>query len=986
MCERPKASRNNIVTVARQYSGEFAMALGRLGSRSINRRVFLASAASVACASEITPGWAVDLRTAAPDPLAAGFQSPDGDARPLTIWQWMNGCVSREGITADLEAFKRAGLGGVQQFMIGGEQAIIDDPTVKILNPKWRDLMAFAIEECARLGLSFGTHNSPGWDSSAGPWVAVEQSMQKLVWSKTTVAGQARFEGALARPDVDPTWNLYRDVAVLAAPEGDVVAIGDIKDLTSHMAADGTLNWTAPPGQWAVFRFGHTANGRTNAGTSPPSGAGLHCDMMSRAAVEAYWTTYPTDIIKLAGAHAGRALARFEIDSYETGPQDWTPLMRQEFAKRRSYDVLPWLLVLAGRTVAGKEQSERFRRDWSKTIAELFANNYYGYITELANRTPGLEMLIEPYATGRGAPFDSLAVGGEGNQLMGEFWQAPSTWGWDSLKPVSSAAHRSGKRLVYAEAFTGQPPYAWRQDPYALKATGDRAFCAGVNRMAFHAAAHNPWPKMKPGMTMGWWGTQFGPGQTWWEHGGPEWITYLTRCQYMLQQGVFAADLCYLLNASGTPKMPKGYEGDIFGEKDLIERVSVRNGRLTLPDGASYSALILPDSDLMTPELARKIRQLVADGALIIGPKPVRSPSLTDYPACDNEVARIAAEVWGESAASTPRAYGKGRIVWGKSLEVVLKEAAIDPDVEFEADAPLRWIHRSHAQAEIYFLSNAKDAPLATTVSFRQNGRTPELWHADTGTMTRPREWSVAGGRTHFNLSFDASGSVFVVFRAKPSGALPIQEAGDRAAVTLPVDGAWDLSFAPNMGAPRKLAIKRLASWSEHSVPGVRYFSGTATYSKEIEIPSSLVRKAGQVIIDLGRVKNVATVAVNGTAFRTLWKPPFRVDVSKALRPGTNLIEVRVTNLWPNRLIGDEQEPDDCVWGEPKKFPFGAKPASVGRPLAKIPNWLAQGRPRPSAGRRTFTTFKFFSSSDPLHESGLLGPVTVDFVPRGQSG
>ncbi|MEO6079881.1 MAG: glycosyl hydrolase [Steroidobacteraceae bacterium] len=947
------------------------MAFKPFGSRPTTRRMFLGTtaAASVMCLSSgRSPVWAAASASENSDPLAAGFQSPRGDARPLAIWQWMNGCVSREGITADLEAYKRAGLGGVQQFMIGGSQSLLDDPTVKILNPKWRSLMAFAVDECARLGLSFGTHNSPGWDASAGPLVKVDESMQKLVWSQTVVEGSARFDGLLARPNVDPKWDYYRDAAVLAAPEGDVVAAADIMDLTSLMTADGRLNWAAPPGKWSVLRFGHTTNGRTNAGTSPASGAGLHCDMMSRPAVEAYWKTYPAEVIKLAGAEAGRTMVRFEIDSYESGPQDWTPLMRQEFATRRGYEVLPWLLVLAGRTVSSKEQSDRFKSDWNKTIAELFTENYYGYITELANRTPGVEMMIEPYATGRGAPFDSLDVGGEGNAVMGEFWQAPSTWGWDSLKTVSSAAHRTGKRLVYAESFTGQPPYAWRQDPYALKATGDRAFCAGVNRMAFHAAAHNPWPTMKPGMTMGWWGTQFGPGQTWWEHGGPEWIAYLTRCQYLLQQGVFASDLCYLLNASGTPKMPNGYEGDIFGEKDVLTRISVRDGRLILSNGGSYSAMVLPSSDVMTPALARKIQQLVADGAIVIGPKPVRSPSLTDYPACDREVARIAADVWGDTAAAAQRAYGKGRIVWGMSLDDALKEAGIKPDVEVEGDASLLWTHRTHPEAEIYFLSNQKDESLATTVSFRQNGLKPELWHADTGMIARPQEWSVSGNRTNIKLSLDPSGSVFVVFRAKPSSAIQNQAAADGQAMTLSVDGAWEIQFAQGMGAPSRISIKELASWSENSAPGVRYFSGTATYSKKVEIPSSRARRASRVIIDLGRVKNIATVVVNGTTFPTMWKPPFRTDISKALKPGNNLIEVRVTNLWPNRLIGDEQEPDDCVWG---------KPTTVGKPLAEVPAWLVEGRSRPSAGRRTFTTYKFFTKEDTLFESGLLGPVTL---------
>ncbi len=941
------------------------------------RRAFLrGSAATAGLAALPNAGLrSFALAAEAIDALATGFEAPGGDARPLTIWQWMNGCVSKEGITADLEAFKAAGLGGVQQFMIGGEQARLDDPGIVILNPKWRELMKFAIDECARLGLSFGTHNSPGWDASAGRWVDAEDSMQKLVWTTTVVEEADPFRGTLPRAQVDPKWDFYRDIAVLAVPVDGTIPASACIDLTGGMNASGNLTWNAPPGKWSILRFGHTTNGRTNAGTAPLSAAGLHCDMMSREAVKAYWQGYPARIVEIAAQEAGKAFTRFEIDSYEAGPQDWTPLMLEAFRARRGYDLLPWLPVLAGRTVESAEQTERFKYDWRKTIAELFADNYYGCMTELANRTPGLELVIEPYATGRDAPFDSLAVGGKGNALMCEFWQAPAQWGWDSVKPVASAAHRTGKTLVYAEAFTGQPQYAWRQDPYALKATGDRAFCAGVNRFAFHATAHNPWPALKPGMTMGWWGTQFGPGQTWWTHGGPEWIAYLSRCQYMLQQGVFAADLCYLLHASGTPRLPKGFEGDIVSEDDVLRRLTVRNGRLRFPEGMQYSVLVLPETTIMSPKLVEKIRQLIQDGATVIGPRPTRAPGLEQFPGCDAAVTQVADSVWGE-AASGERVIGKGRVIWGKSLATALGDIGISPDVVIHGEHTILWTHRSLPDAEIYFLSSQVDREVSTIVSFRQTGLAPELWHADTGMVTEAPDWITTGNRTDVKLTFDPSGSVFVVFRKSPTPGARASVAFAESA-RLPLPGPWTIEFPPGSGVPGNISIERLQSWTVHPLPNVRHFSGTATYVKEVEMAARFLRQPQDVTIDLGRVKNIATIVVNGVVFPALWKPPFRMNISAALKPGTNRIEVRITNLWPNRLIGDEGEPDDGVWGDEQTFTYVTPPARIGRLMTEIPGWLAQGKPRPSAARKTFTTYKFFSKGDALFESGLLGPVML---------
>lgn len=919
---------------------------------------------------------------ASADPLSEGFRNPPEEAKPLIIWQWMNGVVSKEGITADLEAFKRIGLGGVQNFQIGGpDQALADDPGVQIGNAKWRELMRFTMEECARLGLSFGTHNCPGWTSSAAPDVKVEDSMQKLVWTETKIVGN--FDGQLPQATVDPQWNHYRDIAVLAVPDQPVIAKGEVIDLTGKTDGNGRLKWSAPPGTWNVLRFGHTTTGRMNSGQSPVSGAGLECDKFSRAAVERFWRGYPSMLLDVAGENAGHSFRRIEIDSYEAGPQDWTPAMAGEFKNRRGYDLLPWLPALAGKIIDDKDRTNRFLRDWKQTITDLFAENYYLFMDELTRRTPGLQLLVEPYSTGSGVKdvFDTPSFSGGESLLACEFWTRPN-WGWETLPRVSSAAHTWGKPLVLAEAYTCWPLSAWQDDPYALKGVGDRAFCDGVNRMMFHAGAQNPWPNLKPGMSMGKWGTQFVPGQTWWEHGGAEWISYLSRSQFLLQQGLPVADLCYLLERKTSPR-PPGYSGDACGERVFLTRMATRDGLLVLPDGMSYRLLLLPEGRSMTLPVAQKLRQLVADGAIVLGAKPDHSPGLEGYPSSDAEVKKIGDEVWGDcdGKSVTEHAFGKGRVFWGKSPQEVLKEIGTEPDAEFVDAVGIRWIHRKADGTEIYFVSNQNTKPVALTASFRVKGRLPELWHPDTGKTENAPHWHQAGERTEVSLNLDPSGSVFVLFRNPSADSGPgLQERSAPQVQSLDVTGSWKVRFPSGWGAPESVTLDRLASWSDNQDPGVKYFSGTATYGKELIVPADFLAPGRIVELNLGEVKNIAEVVVNGQPCGTLWKPPFRADITRALKVGPNQLEIKVTNLWPNRMIGDELQPDDAEWGEPYQYPYAPGKPIIGRMLARVPQWLSEGKPRPSKDRHTFVSFKFFTKDSPLLPSGLLGPVTLESI------
>jgi hypothetical protein len=890
------------------------------------------------------------------DLLASGFSHPPESAKPWTWWHWMNGNVSKAGITADLESLKEVGIGGLYHFHVG--QMPIEG-NLKFLSPEWWDLMRFTAEEADRLGLQLGYHNCPGWSSSGGPWVKVEDSMQKLVWAATKTKGPARIEQSLPKPTLDAkrTRGFYRDVAVLALPDSkEPVPASCVVDLSSLMDSTGHLSWDVPAGNWVIYRFGHTTTGKQNH-PAPVGGAGYEVDKMRKEAIASHFENYPARILANAGS-ARAAIRTFEIDSYEVGKQDWTPGFADEFKKRRGYDLLPWLPAWAGRVITSDDHTARFRRDMDQTIADLYAENYYGHFASLVRKQPGLQFTVEPYS----GPFDTLAVGGRADVVMAEFWQKPATWGWSTVRPVASVAHTLGMKIVAGEALTGRPEFAqWRQDPYALKSSADKAFCMGINRFVLHTVAHQPWPdSVRPGMTMSWWGTHFGRTQTWWKQ-SPPWFSYITRCQFLLQQGRFVGDLLYLDQKDLV--LPFGYNGDAISTEVFLRDLSFSDGKLTLPHGASYSVLVLPSSTSMQPAVARKLRALARAGATILGPKPTVSPSLENFPNADSEVQEIAAELWegGKIPADLPPAGA-------------LERLGVKRD--FDTDAPeILWIHRRIDDADLYFVSNQQEGERVIDCAFRVTGKQPELWDPATGEMRGAGTFQISDGMTRLPLKLDPSGSVFVVFR-KPASVSKSTESPNWLEFTRVQDvrGAWVLGFDPKWGGPAAITFDKLEDWSQRPERGVRYYSGTAGYEKTFDLAKESARKP--LWLDLGTVKNIAEVEVNGKSLGTLWKPPFRVEITPAIQPGSNRLVVKVTNLWPNRLIGDEQEPDDLEWGESGPWRHGDQ-TKVGKPLKKVPEWVDAGKPRPSSGRFTFTTWKFYEKDSPLLPSGLLGPVQI---------
>ncbi|MGO8697161.1 MAG: glycosyl hydrolase [Limisphaerales bacterium] len=1162
--------------------------------------------------------------------MESGFLNPPASARPWVYWFWLNGNLTSNGITADLEAMQRADIGGVLIMEVDQGAPKGQAP---FGSPVWRKLFQHVCAEAHRLGLQVNMNNDAGWCGSGGPWITPELSMQKVVWSETNVDGPCHFEAALREPE--KAANYYEDIAVLAfptpagsarleaaqakaaftpdfvapqaqfpaIPAEQTVPVEKVIDLTSKLGAGGHLDWQAPAGQWTILRFGHTSTGVENH-PAPEAGLGLETDKLSQKATEAMFNGLMGKVIADSKPLAGKSLVRTHIDSWETGSQNWTPRFREEFRARRGYDLQPFLPALTGRIVGSAEISERFLWDVRQTVSDLLLENYAGCFRKLAHQH-GISLSIEAYST---CPTEELAYAGEADEPMGEFWSWPKYMEAFSCTEMTSAGHVYGKKIVGAESFTAMDSEKWQGYPGNIKDLGDWAFCEGINRFVFHRYAMQPWTQnVRPGMAMGPWGLHYERTETWWEQSAA-WHQYLARCQFLLQQGLFVADLC-LLSPEGSPqtidrqesfisKLPgeggqpldrPGHNFDICPPEVVLHRMSVRDGKLVLPDGMSYRLLALPQCDTMTPALLRKIKELVQEGATVAGARPVQSPSLSGYPACDTELTSLADELWGTNEITeevAERSYGKGRVLCGtlfdqaralnrhrpselgtakwiwfnegnpaiaapvgpryfrkqvkieggamKSAQLIMTadnsfqcwingqpagqgddfnrlyhadvarllqagsnlvtvtgvnggeqpnpagiigaltikfqngrtvfiptdaswEAAADnnsvntwssalelgtvgmapwgdpgkadagrnlyPDLEFlgqlltqrglpedfsyiaqSGEHCLRFIHKRIGKTDLYFVANKTPRPQEVSCSFRVSGKRPELLWPERGEIQRAAQYEAGTGGTRMPLRLEACDSVFVVFRDRAeadqivsatrdgapawaeldrtsrhkltacvgqAGHYALSAAGGEKAQfdvaplppPLPIEGPWKVEFAKGMGGPAQASFQNLSSWSDQADPAIKYFSGTATYTRTFAAPGEMLGNGRRLFLDLGKVAVIADVSLNGQKLGTLWKAPYRVEITSALKPGENTLSVKVANLWINRQIGDELLPEDSE-------------RNANGTLKQWPEWLQNGGVSPT-GRETFSSWRLWKRNDPLRESGLLGPVRI---------
>jgi hypothetical protein len=1020
------------------------------------------------------------------DNLAKGFNRPPDSARPWVYWMWMDGNLTREGITADLEAMNSAGIGGaiVMEVNVG-----IPRGPVEFMSPEWRKLFQHVVAEAERLGLEITLNAGPGWTGSGGPWVRPEQSMQHIVASATELAGPKHFEGILPRPERRPAFfgdgllppnlekaknDFYRDVAVLAfptpagasaivdidekalyvrapyssqpgvkpflpapadfpePPPGSTVDPSRIVDLSDRLAADGRLVWDIPEGTWTILRFGRTSTG-ANTRPAPVPGLGLECDKLDKAALDAHFDAFIGTILRDLGhlqSSAGAGWTMLHIDSWEMGAQNWTAAFRREFRRRRGYDLLRYLPAVTGRVVESLEVSERFLWDLRQTVQELILENHAGYLKELGRRH-GFGLSIEPYDM---TPCADMSLGTVADVPMGEFW----LYGFNTFHSVIEAvslAHTCGRSVVGAEAFTSSDAERWQAHPGSMKALGDWALAAGINRFVFHRYQHQPWADLRPGMTMGPYGVHWERTQTWWDM-AHAYHTYLARCQFMLRQGLPVADVCYLVAegapqvfrapasaTSGDPPDRLGYNFDGCAPETLLNRVSVKDGKLVLPDGMSYRVLVLPERETMTPALLRRVKALVEAGATVIGPRPRKSPGLSGYPNCDAQVKNLADKLWGDIDGErvTEHPFGKGRVVWERAprtglrasedapatapapnqldkgtCEVgspplsqpeqygdfvtsvrVLDRMGVPPD--FASEPRLRYTHRRDKDMDIYFVANPEGRAVSAECRFRVSGRRPELGDAVTGEIRELPEFVEIKSRISVPLRFVAYQSFFIVFRkpvpgGKNSGRNFPELSGDAE-----LGGSWEVSFDPKWGGPASIEFPHLEDWSLRPEEGIKFYSGQATYRKIFDLPTAIAellerrsdKEDSGLWLDLGVVKNLARVQLNGHDLGVAWCPPWRLEITEVVKPKGNRLEITVANLWPNRLIGDELQPPDTEYGKEGN-------------LASWPDWLLKGEPRPSPGRAAFATWRHFTEDSPLLPSGLIGPVILQVQRPGK--
>ena len=728
----------------------------------------------------------------------------------------------------------------------------------------------------------------------------------------------------------------------------DTIRKGDIVDLTSKMRPDGTLDWTPPTGRWIVLRFGYSLTGVTNHPASP-EGTGLEVDKLSREDVKEYMNTYLDNYKSAVGPLMGKRGLQYVInDSWEAGTANWTDDMVAEFTKRRGYDPRPWLPVLTGRVIESSQASERFLWDYRKTLGDLLAEYHYDQITEILHQR-GMGHYGESHEEGRAFIGDGMAVKRTNDIPMSAMWTQKPGLNKDlpgynaDIRESASVAHIYGQNLVAAESMTASSG-AWAWSPATLKPTADKEMAMGLNRFVIHTSVHQPLLDRRPGVALGPFGQWFTRNETWAEQATP-WIRYLARSCYLLQQGRFAADVAYFygedtnltaLFGKNGPGVPDGYNFDYFNADALIHELSVADGLLATKSGMRYKVLALdPHSQHMSLPVLRKIRDLVQSGAIVAGPKPTDTPSLSDDP---QKFQSIVDELWGSGTGE--HRYGKGKVYAGPMSAEVMRAIQVVPDFEYtkpQSDTEVLFVHRKLIDADLYYVDNRQDRNQDLDAIFRITGKEAEIWHADTGVM-ESASFRIADGRTTVPLHLEPWGAVFVIFRKPAQTSLrTLPKIVDSSIAT--VEGPWDLNFQADHGAPAKITLDKLVSWSDNTDEGVKYFSGTGTYTKIIQAPPDWFKRGTRLSIDLGEVKNLAEVSVNGRPLGIVWKTPYRVDVTNALKPGANTVEVKVTNAWVNRIIGDRQ-----------------------------PNVTKT---------YTFTSPNYYKADSKLVASGLLGPVQI---------
>ncbi len=980
------------------------------------------------CICVITTTLPAQINPTPASTLQANFINPPTLAKPYVWWHWMGSNFSRTGITKDLEAMKAQGIGGATIFNLA---SAVQESHVPTLNNPWPhqtyrspaywEAIKHAAAEAKRLGLEIGLHNTAGYSTTGGPWIDQERGMKKLVWSKQIVMDGGNNKilmarpapvisdgwGSQALPPNPSTW--YKDIAYLAIPLSDSIKYDRTEDFTGYFDTSGLQVKTLPKGDWIVYRLGYAP---TMAIPHPLPDDIMdktyEADKMSREQSIYHWNQVLDPVKKYLAPYLGNSFKHMLIDSYEAGYQNWTPGFREQFTRIKGYDPLPWILTFTDaitnelpenaktgnkRIRKTEEETQRFNWDYYDVINQLYFENGWQVAKDMLHGT-GLQLQWEAY----GGPFDSRQGAAFSDIPMGEFWSYQKE-GIDAVIPAAAGA--AGKNIIGAEAFTGSPVLSkFTEDPAFLKQSAIGAFSSGVNRMILHHWVHQPFDdKYQPGMGMGWWGTHFGRNQTWAEP-GKAFFQYLSRSQVLLQYGEKVAEYLCVEKLQGN--------ADLISINDFIRMpIKVVRGKIVLESGRTYPFIVFPNTNVMLPEVAEKIKWLVGQGATVVAAKPSKSPGLKNYPACDRQIAAIANEVWNDGNSNQN---DKGMVFTNLDDAIIYHQVKTDYSIE-KATIPkdIKIVHRRGKEADVFFVANVNPEAQQVTISVNISGMQPEIWQAENGSMMNAPVWQEKEGRTLVELNVKDYQSVFIVFKkvaVKKDHPVSIQVSENAkdwsfisskigtsihsavatnvaisyasgksenihlsAPKVLDIAGSWQLSLQPKLDKSFTVEFLALIDFSMHDNPAIKYFAGTAVYRKSIKMDASFLASGKLILLDLGKMNDIASVKLNGKDMGVLWYPPYTLDVTGVIKPGENTLEISVTNNWANRLIGDEQEPADFEWGSDRGI--------NGHAMKAYPAWFIKNQPRPSKGRKTFSIWYYYRKDSPLLPAGLAGPVRL---------
>ena len=861
--------------------------------------------------------------------LEAGFKNPPHESRPMVLWHWMNGNVTKDAIRKDLLWMHDIGLSGFFLFDAAYSTPQVVDTLLPYMSEGWKDAFRYAVTLADSLGLEVGIASSPGWSLTGGPWVSEDDAQKKLIWSTTPVSGH--YRGALPLPSSTVSSGLFhavpqqegivrdylKEIRVLAVRRDPEPVVMDI----SSSFRDGILDWAAPEGNWMVYRFAYTLIGTTN-GPAPPEATGLEVDKLDAGAVRRYWDNYLGLYKETLGRNLGPgAISNIDIDSYESGKGTWTLRMEEEFEKRRGYSMALWLPALAGEKIGTDEERERFLFDWRQTLGELLAENHYDLATEIFH-AQGIKRYSESHEERRSFTGDGMMVKRTADVPQGAFWvrfragvYATMPHMEADLRESSSVAHIYGQNICAAEAFTtnGRPGkwdgwWAYQCHPGKLKPVADAAMAEGLNRFVIHTSVHQPSEEFKPGLGLGPYGQWFNRHDTWASEARP-WIDYISRSCFLLSQGRFVADIAYLYGedtnltqrfAQERPGIPAGWNYDFVNGDALKNALEIKDGRIVSKSGASYRMLVIDNQiERMSDALAARIEAIQEAG----------------IPVCD--------------------------LREGGKMISVLENEGISADVSNVPDS-VAFVHRKLSGGEIYWIANICSRPRNMTLGLRDyksdGPMEPKVWRADRGTV-EDVSYRIEEGRLFVDLKLERDDAVFVVLQGKAKHKSFVASTKAPVAEEHLFSSNWTVHFVPAI-SPEKTEdyiFDRLYAWNESQDPFIRFFSGTATYRTSFQWSPDL--DTAEAVLDLGQVFNMAHVYVNGKDLGLLWKEPYKMDISEALVEGENTLEIKVTNSWGNKLIGDSALPME--------------------------------------ERAARTSWEFYSPDDPLPASGLLGPVMI---------